>query len=83
MLPPALSEYLHYVLLDFIPNRLSYLPNIRAFAIFPILALQSSLLLIPQDEKTRFARKAIIPLGLYYAYMVLEYDFTPRDKWIA
>lgn len=62
---------------------LTHLPSIRVFAFGIPLFLQGWLLVVQQSHTTRLLRKALVPVGIYYAYTVVLYDFEPRIPFRA
>ena len=60
---------------------LPHLPSWRLLLMLIPLFFQLLLLHPPQTETTRFLRKALLPLGLYFSYQVTQYDFVPRDAF--
>lgn len=62
---------------------LPHLPSIRALALVIPLFLQGWLLVVHQTNATRLLRKALVPLGIYYAYTITLYDFEPRIPFRA
>lgn len=70
---------LQWVAQDVVPH----LPSWRVLLMLAPLLLQASLLMINQTTTTRFCRAALVPIGLWYAYASLFYDFTPRGAFKA
>jgi hypothetical protein len=62
---------------------LPHLPSVRALALVIPLFLQGWLLVVHQTDATRLLRKALVPVGIYYAYKITLYDFEPRIPFRA